>query len=218
MSMLQLALLCGSGGVIKYLLSVGIEVEIDVSAYMEAVTRGRISESIVLMILQRLYPAAETMHNRCPGNYDNDDDGDDGGDDQRYREVESALSITALLRDNQGQLLESTTSLLHISCRRGCASVVEHLLRLGASPFSKEGNPYRSMQHGDCIDQYGEEVRLLPAQSAIRCSVISCHSGVFRVLVAACGEKVHRSIRLIVFTVRRYLMRKYQRQQQLNPY
>ena len=52
MSMLQLALLCGSGGVIKYLLSVGLEVEIDVSAYMEAVTRGRISESIVLMILQ----------------------------------------------------------------------------------------------------------------------------------------------------------------------
>ena len=213
MSMLQLALLCGSGGVIKYLLSVGIELEIDVSAYMEAVTRGRISESIVLMILQRLYPAAETMHNRCPGNYDNDDDGDDGGDDQRYREVESALSITALLRDNQGQLLESTTSLLHISCRRGCASVVEHLLRLGVSPFSKEGNPYWSM-HGDSIDQYGEEVRLLPAQSAIRCSVISGHSGVFRVLVAACGEKVHRSMQLIVFAVRRFLMRKYQRLQQ----
>ena len=189
------------------------------SAYMEAVTRGRISESIVLMILQRLYPAADTMHNRCPGDYDNDDDGDNddddgGGDDQRYREVESALSTTVLLRDNQGQVLESTTSLLHISCRRGYASVVEYLLRLGASPFSKEGNPYRSM-HGDCIDHYGEEVRLLPAQSAIRCSVISGHSGVFRVLVAACGEKVHRSMRLIVFAVRRYLMRKYQRQQQL---
>ena len=194
------------------------------SAYMEAVTRGRISESIVLMILQRLYPAADSMHNRCPGDYDNDDDGDNddddggGGGDQRYREVESALSTTALLRDNQGQVLESTSSLLHISCRRGYASVVEYLLRLGASPFSKEGNPYRSM-HGDCIDQYGEEVRLLPAQSAIRCSVISGHSGVFRVLVAACREKVYRSIRLIVFAVRRYLMRKYQRQQQqLLPY
>ena len=166
-------------------------------AYMEAVTRGRISESIVLMILQRLHPAADSMHNRCPGDYDNgddDDDDDDGGGDQRYREVESALSTTALLRDNQGrEVLESTTSLLHISCRRGYASVVEHLLRLGVSPFSKEGNPYWSM-HGDSIDQYGEEVRLLPAQSAIRCSVISGHSGVFRVLVAACGEKVHRSI------------------------
>ena len=162
------------------------------------------------------------MHNRCPGDYDNDDDDDvddDDGGDQRYRDVESALLITALLRDNQGQVLESTSSLLHIICRRGYASVVEHLLRLGASPFSKEGNPYRSMQHSDCIDQYDEEVRLLPAQSVIRCSVISGHSGVFRVLVAACGEKVHRSMRLIVFAVRRYLMRKYQRlQQQILPY
>jgi hypothetical protein len=87
MSMLQLALLCGSGGVIKYLLSVRLEVEIDVSAYMEAVTRGRISESIVLMILQRLYPVADSMHNRCPGDYDNDDVDDDGGGDQRYRVV-----------------------------------------------------------------------------------------------------------------------------------
>ena len=222
MSMLQLALLCGSGEVIKYLLSVRVDMEIDVSAYMEAVARGRISESIVLMILQRFYPATDTMHNRYSGDDDDDhdnddnedDDDDDGSGSQRYRDVESALSTTALLCGNQGRVLESTTSLLHISCRRGYASVVEHLLRLGASPFSKEDNPYLSM-HGDCNDQYGEEMRLLVAQSAIRCSMISGHSRVFRVLVAACGEKVHRSMRLIVYAVRRFLMRKYQRQQQL---
>jgi hypothetical protein len=217
MNMLQLALLCGSGEVIKYLLSVRVDMEIDVSAYMEAIARGRISESIVLMILQRLYAAADTMHNRYSGDDDDDhddDDDDDGSGSQRYRDMESALSTTALLCDNQARVLESTTSLLHISCRRGYASVVEHLLKLGASPFSKEDNPYLSM-HGDSNDQYGEEVRFLPAQSAIRCSMISGHSRVFRVLVAACGEKVHRSMRLIVYSVRRFLMRKYQRQQQL---
>ena len=60
-----------------------------------------------------------------------------------------------------------------------------------------------------------EKVRLLRTQLVIRCSVISGHSRVFRVLVAACGEKVQRSMRLIVYAVSRFLMRKYQRQQQL---
>jgi hypothetical protein len=115
MSMLQLALLCGSGEVIKYLLSVRVDMDIDVSAYMEAVARGRISESIVLMILQRLYPAADTMHNRYPVDdvddhdvdVDDDDNDDDGSGSQRYRDMESALSTIALLRENQGRVLES---------------------------------------------------------------------------------------------------------------
>ena len=71
---------------------------------------------IVLMILQQLYPAADTMHNRYPGDdvddHDVDDDDDDNDDDgsgsQRYRDMESALSTIALLRDNQGRVLEST--------------------------------------------------------------------------------------------------------------
>ena len=59
-----------------------------VSAQYGGLAIGRISESIVLMILQRLYPVADTIHNHYSGD-DDDDDDDDGGGSQRYRDMVS---------------------------------------------------------------------------------------------------------------------------------
>jgi ankyrin repeat protein/uncharacterized ParB-like nuclease family protein len=131
---------------------------------VSAVAKYSVSEATALVLLQSAVPAASAA----------------------YDAVEF-LSATDHVDVVTGRTVVSGETFLHLCCRRGYATLVEHLLSLGADGMVEDGT----------------------GTTALQCSIASGHGAVTRTLYSKCPDAIKSAVNTIAYAARKALLRRW---------
>lgn len=164
----EAAIVCNSTNCVDYLLTKP-GLRITFSCVIAALVKGKILESTALRLLKHLLPSRHDV-------------------DHVVLEYDSLGDFLSTLQhcDQQGGSVVTGETLLHVCCRRGYASIVEHLLVLGANPLLPDAN--------NC--------------TALLCSIAAGHSEVTKVMYAHCPDSTRKAVSVLVYATRKYLLRR----------
>jgi hypothetical protein len=130
---------------------------------VSAVAKYSVSEATALVLLQSAVPAASAAY------------------DAEF------LSATEHVDVVTGRTVVSGETFLHLCCRRGYATLVEHLLSLGADGMVEDGT----------------------GLTALQCSIASGHGAVTRTLYSKCPDAIKSAVSTIAYAARKALLRRW---------
>jgi ankyrin repeat protein len=131
---------------------------------VSAVAKYSVSEATALVLLQSAVPAASAAYDAA-----------------------EFLSATEHVDVVTGRTVVSGETFLHLCCRRGYATLVEHLLLLGADAMVEDGT----------------------GTTALQCSIASGHGAVTRTLYSKCPDAIKSAVNTIAYAARKALLRRW---------